>query len=198
MKPPSRRSRRPARAPPHLRRARRARLPSDRRHLSRHRAADRQFPHRGRRRALSRRPARRLADRRVPEGIRHPHHHQSARRSQADWYKKEVAESQALGVHHVDFRLSASKQLTQQQVEQLITPDARRAEADPRPLPRRRRPFQALPPRSMSPPSRRAARKPQRRSSPRSMAISPSASRRPGRWTRPSSASSPGSVSAKP
>jgi protein tyrosine/serine phosphatase len=40
--------------------------------------------------------------------------------SNADWYKKEVEESQALGVHHVDFRLSASKQLTQQQVEQLI------------------------------------------------------------------------------
>jgi protein tyrosine/serine phosphatase len=40
--------------------------------------------------------------------------------SQADWYKKEVAESQALGVNHIDFRLSATKELTQTQVEELV------------------------------------------------------------------------------
>lgn len=40
--------------------------------------------------------------------------------SHADWYKKEVAESKALGVNHIDFRLSASKELTQAQVEQLV------------------------------------------------------------------------------
>lgn len=40
--------------------------------------------------------------------------------SRGEWYKKEIEESQALGVHHIDFGLSASRELTQTQVEQLI------------------------------------------------------------------------------
>lgn len=40
--------------------------------------------------------------------------------SHSEWYKREVAESEALGVKHLDFKLSASKELTQDQVEQLV------------------------------------------------------------------------------
>ncbi len=38
----------------------------------------------------------------------------------SDWYKQEVAQSQALGINHLDFQLSASKELTQKEVEALI------------------------------------------------------------------------------
>ena len=38
----------------------------------------------------------------------------------SDWYKQEVAQSQALGINHLDFPLSASKELTQKEVEALI------------------------------------------------------------------------------
>lgn len=38
----------------------------------------------------------------------------------SDWYKQQIAQSEALGITHFDFRLSASKELTQGQVEALI------------------------------------------------------------------------------
>lgn len=38
----------------------------------------------------------------------------------ADWYRVEVAESRRLGLTHIDFRMSASEQLTKQQAEELI------------------------------------------------------------------------------
>jgi len=40
--------------------------------------------------------------------------------SKASWYEKEVAESQKLGLNHLDFKLSAGRELTQKQVEDLI------------------------------------------------------------------------------
>lgn len=40
--------------------------------------------------------------------------------SKSDWYKREIEESKALGVNHIDFGLSASRELTQKQVEDLI------------------------------------------------------------------------------
>lgn len=38
----------------------------------------------------------------------------------SDWYQGEVAESKALGITHIDFRMSAGTELTQAQAEQLI------------------------------------------------------------------------------
>ena len=40
--------------------------------------------------------------------------------SKAGWYKDELAESARLGLTHIDFGLSAGRELTQKQVEQLI------------------------------------------------------------------------------
>lgn len=38
----------------------------------------------------------------------------------SDWYRQEVAASQAAGIRHLDFPLSAGRELTQEQVEGLI------------------------------------------------------------------------------
>lgn len=40
--------------------------------------------------------------------------------STRSWYVDEVAESRRLGLNHIDFQLSAEKELTQQQVEDLV------------------------------------------------------------------------------
>ncbi|HSI41847.1 MAG TPA: tyrosine-protein phosphatase [Xanthobacteraceae bacterium] len=40
--------------------------------------------------------------------------------SDAAWYKDEVAESEALGIRHIDFKLSAGRELTDAQVDQLV------------------------------------------------------------------------------
>lgn len=40
--------------------------------------------------------------------------------SSARWYTQEVAEAERLGVNHIDFTLSAQRELTQQQVEELV------------------------------------------------------------------------------
>lgn len=37
-----------------------------------------------------------------------------------DWYDREVADAKALGVHHIDFRMSAKRELSRAQAEELI------------------------------------------------------------------------------
>lgn len=37
-----------------------------------------------------------------------------------DWYDREVADAKALGIHHIDFRMSAKRELSREQAEQLI------------------------------------------------------------------------------
>ena len=36
------------------------------------------------------------------------------------WYEREVADAKALGIHHIDFRMSAKRQLSREQAEELI------------------------------------------------------------------------------
>lgn len=43
-----------------------------------------------------------------------------------DWYDREVADAKALGIHHIDFRMSAKRALSREQAEQLIALMARR------------------------------------------------------------------------
>lgn len=38
-----------------------------------------------------------------------------------DWYREEIAASEAAGVTHYDFRMKASRELTDEQVQQLVT-----------------------------------------------------------------------------
>jgi protein tyrosine/serine phosphatase len=38
----------------------------------------------------------------------------------ADWYQEEIATAKELGISHIDFRMSASRQLSQSEVDQLL------------------------------------------------------------------------------
>lgn len=43
------------------------------------------------------------------------------RNDKAGWYQAEMAESRALGVRHIDFRMSASRELTRDEASQLLS-----------------------------------------------------------------------------